>query len=355
MRGGVPENLDEIDETWLSAWLVSAGRADQVRVVAAVREDNPKWHVADTAFISIAYEGAGALSAPSRIFVKLRGEPDPFAPHFPGEIVFYGWAAGSAKSGHPLPVPACHLALSDKKSGASLIFLDDLRETHAPLDWGAHPDNKQCLQVVRALASLHAVSWVLPVTVDTSVIRAREERVDEYIGEQLLGFVDALNGLASPDAVAALEDVCRTAYAFKVKRLTSMLPLCACHGDAHAWNFLYPTDPSVRMATAIDFEDWHVGFPGWDLATFMALFWDAPRRDKLQIGLLKAYYADLRARGVEGYGWRDLWDDYRRGVAFSAIVPLFQWTAGHDPSLWTATVENWYRAYTDLNCSDVMV
>ncbi|MEQ8440712.1 MAG: aminoglycoside phosphotransferase family protein [Alphaproteobacteria bacterium] len=349
-----PAKIADIDAGWLNAWLASSGRAPGVQVVSVDRTDNPKWHVADTAFLSLSCEGDNADAVPQRLFAKLRTVPDPFAPHFPGEVTFYGWAGRCAKAGRRVPVPACHLSLNDRRAGTSLIFLDDLRASHDTLAWGEDPNNRQCLQAVRALAAIHATSWVQPATIDTAVVRAREELVHDYVCNKLPSFLDALDGHVAEDVADALADVCRAAHAHKVNRFTSTLPLCAAHGDAHAWNFLYPKDADVRLAAAIDFESWHVGFPGTDFAAYMALFWDADRRDRLQIGLLNAYFADLRARGATGYGWRDAWNDYRLGIACAASLALFQWDAGHDPSLWTATAKRWHSAFEDLNCTDVL-
>ena len=49
----------------------------------------------------------------------------------------------------------------------------------------------------------------------------------------------------------------------------------------------------------------------YDLAYALVLDWPIETRRQLEERVLRHYHAGLRQRGVEGYGWDQLWNDYR--------------------------------------------
>lgn len=93
------------------------------------------------------------------------------------------------------------------------------------------------------------------------------------------------------------------------------------HGDAHAWNFLFPrvagddaagdADAPVAGVYLIDWQNWQAGPPTFDLATFMVLDWYPERRAGLEATLLRRYHHRLQALGVRAYSWETCWRDYQ--------------------------------------------
>src|SRR5262249_47710369 len=61
------------------------------------------------------------------------------------------------------------------------------------------------------------------------------------------------------------------------------------------------------------------GPPAFDAAYFLGAGLDVEDRRRNESALLRRYHQALVARGVTGYGWDDLWLDYRR-YAFGGFL-----------------------------------
>jgi len=62
------------------------------------------------------------------------------------------------------------------------------------------------------------------------------------------------------------------------------------------------------------------------------------------------------ACGVEGYTWRDCWNDYRLAVVTRALfMPMWQWSSGQPPRAWWASLECALQAFEDLGCAELVM
>lgn len=146
----IPNSPHDITPDWLSKALSGKYGPGMVRVREVEIVAGTKWNVADTAFLSVAYEDAAA-TLPEALFVKIRQEPDPLASIFPGEQQFYKDAKDAA-----LPIAPCLASLVDEESGATCIVLEDLSETHEASAWPLPPALARCSMALRSLAGIHA-------------------------------------------------------------------------------------------------------------------------------------------------------------------------------------------------------
>ena len=87
----------------------------------------------------------------------------------------------------------------------------------------------------------------------------------------------------------------------------------------------------------------------------MALYWPIETRRELERPLLRHYLQTITQRGVTGYSWQQLYEDYRLCVALMVPVAVEYMRDGGDPD-W-----NWFRyglvsrtltAYDDLYNGD---
>lgn len=127
------------------------------------------------------------------------------------------------------------------------------------------------------------------------------------------------------------------------------------HGDAHAWNLLYPKDGATAGIRLIDWDSFIGPLTGaYDLAYFMAVHWYPERRRRHEADLLAHYHEALEARGVRGYTIDALREDYRRAVIQHLQTPVFQSDAGVPPQVWWDHLERIMLAFEDLDCEALL-
>ena len=129
------------------------------------------------------------------------------------------------------------------------------------------------------------------------------------------------------------------------------------HGDAHAWNFLYPRDPNAP-AVLIDWEAWDADVGVFDLAYLITLFWFPAHRARMEKTLVERYHEKLVANGVVGYSWDDCWNDYRHSVIRMLFRPVWWQHARPDDlhwgEIWWPRLERVICAYEDLHCEELL-
>jgi hypothetical protein len=104
----------------------------------------------------------------------------------------------------------------------------------------------------------------------------------------------------------------------------------------------------------IDWQNWQVGPPTFDLATFMVLDWDPERRGRLEGALLRRYHDRLRALGVAGYPWEACRRDYRLAAANALFTCAWRWDNGTEAQYWWPHLERALAAFGDLDCAAVL-
>jgi hypothetical protein len=172
------------------------------------------------------------------------------------------------------------------------------------------------------------------------------------IAGNIAGFFDALGDALGLDARRTYERVFSSALQ-PWMRLTDPRALTIVHGDAHAWNFLFPRS-GVGPAFIVDWQLWHVDVGARDLAFMIALHWYPRRRRELELTLLRHYYEALLTRGVGSYSFDELWLDYRRCAVRNLTLPIIFWSRGMNPEGWWHRLECALAAYRDLDCDELL-
>ena len=89
----------------------------------------------------------------------------------------------------------------------------------------------------------------------------------------------------------------------------------------------------------------------------MALYWPSDLRRELETHVLRHYHQTLAARGVQGYTWPQLYDDYRLSVALMVPVAVEYMRDGGDPD-WNefrcGLVQRTLTACDELACQQLL-
>lgn len=87
-----------------------------------------------------------------------------------------------------------------------------------------------------------------------------------------------------------------------------------------------------------------------DLAYMMGLHWYPDRRRRFERPLLERYHATLVARGVKGYSFAALFDDYRLSALWQITTPVWQAGFRLTPVIWWSHLERAMLTVDDLDC-----
>ncbi len=131
------------------------------------------------------------------------------------------------------------------------------------------------------------------------------------------------------------------------------------HGDVGENNVLVPREDE-RPIYIIDRQPFDWSLTTWlgvyDLAYAMLIDWDTPTRRALEWPVLRRYHDELRRRGVMGYSWEQLVEDYRLTAAMGVYVATEYCRGGVTSRWWSFGPTMLRRVLTacdDLQCADL--
>jgi hypothetical protein len=347
--GQVITDIAQVTPVWLNSVLQQAGGLGH-GPVTDIEFDTSRPFGAVVSKLTVI----GAENQPThRLFLKLADAET--HQQWPGrgsrEVEFYG--AIPAEHYARLPIPRCYHA-GWLEAGYHLL-LDDLTTTHKIIPHPLPPNQRQAEQVVDALARLHAYWWN-DARLGAEMGRSAEQKTvfngDE---EYFLAFADFLGDALWDERRAIFQRAMEAAPRLHERLKKGNLTLI--HGDAHAWNFLYPRE-SGGAAALVDWEAWDADVGVFDLAYLMTLFWFPAHRARTEKALVRRYHNRLIGHGIVGYSWDDCWYDYRHSVIRLLFRPTWWWRERPDnegwAEIWWPRLERVICAYQDLNCEELL-
>ncbi len=333
--------------------VLGAGRVTDVAVVSMTPTILSQiWRLKPT------YEdetGAAANGAPRTLVLKTGTLDTPGGAWVGGrhEAAFYSNVAPSTPAGLLL---RCFESSYDTATAAWHVLVEDVTDTHVvATQWPLPPSMAQCETIVRTFARFHAAWWDHPrlgadigewrdaAWFDQAFARADEEvtrfagAVGDLLSAERLDFYRRLLG-AGPRLVA---------------RQTSRRHMTITHGDSHVWNCFLPKDGTPGGARRFDWDSWGVDTAAVDLAYTMALHWFGDLRRMRESHLLDLYHRTLVEAGVRDYSRQALQDDYRLGVLWQTLKPVFI-QAFIPPVIWWDHLERIHQAVDDLGCRELL-
>ncbi|WP_241385661.1 phosphotransferase family protein [Rhodococcus sp. CH91] len=263
---------------------------------------------------------------PSTLVAKLPASDEAtrrmLAGAYRGEARFYSDIASSVA----VRTPACyHVALG--ADGEFTLLLEDAAPAR-PGDQLSGCDPDEAHDAVRNLAGLHGPRWCDPGLHEldwlTPTDGAQARLLAELYGQAIEASFEGLGDIVAAgdrDTLRACADVTE-AWALARTRRFALL-----HGDYRLDNLLFPPGGEAGVV-AVDWQTLTVGLPARDLSYFIGTGLSIPARREHEKALLATYHRALLCHGVDGYGLRECWDDYRFAMLQGPLVSVFGYAYG---------------------------
>jgi len=296
-------------------------------------------------FLDVTYAGAAASSRPRRLLVKQRPGPLSTKPVPMREVEFYTRLAPALPSP---PIVRCLAAQAPSAASVGAVLIEDLRATHVepPLE-----EEPYFTAAVDALARVHAASWERPEWSTPPPHTEQSIRTNlKKIAEHLPVFFDSAGDALRPAERQLFERVFSSTLRPWLRPLDGRA-VTLTHGSAHLTNVLVAREPGGE-AFLVDWERWRVDLGARDLAYLMLVRRSPHGRGRLEEKLLLRYLDRIEALGVRGYGWDDLWADYRRCWVRNLTAPIRKQHRSDES--WRELLDHAIAAYVELDCEELL-
>ena len=349
--------VEQVTPDWLTGALVRSGaltygRVESYEVVTGERI------LSTNARLSLSYAAGSRGEMPRRLLLKMvnADQGDEF---FGSSEVDYYTRDYVGVEGAPLV--RCYGAAYSAEQRRYHILMDDLSETHVERA-AKEPTLEHGLALAEGLAALHAHWW--------GARRLAEKGESIPNAAQIMRFVDIARpgvehivGYCADRLASHWPDAMRDLYARHpqalIERARVETGFALIHGDANRTNVLVPRQ-GERPIFIIDRQPFNWSLTTWlavyDLAYSIVLDWDTETRRRLEWPILRHYHDQLIRRGVRGYSWDRLYDDYRLCAAMCVYVATEWCRGGVDEqwtSIWLPMLQKSMTACDDLKCNQL--
>jgi len=361
-----PTTTTEISAEWMTEALRGSGTIGPDTSVAAIRADAGSAGVGfmgEVAVVDVEYSG-DAPGAPARVVAKfsttvpeIRTMMHPTRV-FEREHRFYERLASET----PVRTPEVYHVTCDVSDDPAaeryMLLLEDLGGLELG-DQLAGVSPEQAEAALVGLARHHARFWNRAGLDDASfipTINGPLNKAGEGIYNQSLpGFKEVFSDALMPEMVP-IADVYGSNHPLLLDRFAAM-PHTLVHFDYRADNLFFDTDGSVVV---IDWQSISIGGGAADVGYFLGQNLSIADRRAHENDLLHAYHDTLVAGGVTGYGFDQFFDDYRVGVVYGWVIPVFavgslDTSSDRAMALWTAVLERVQDAIFDHNAQEFIV
>jgi Ecdysteroid kinase-like family len=264
--------------------------------------------------------------------------------------------ASSSQSKNHKIIPWIWYAHGDMTSGAKVVIMEDLSQTHVdsgvffgpgnPNNWKrdlpkmvarAGPNIPSAAHVAKVtfveLAQVHATFWcrqdLLKDDYDwmrghawlqgkgKDTWEASQGLLRRFWGHYLEREKDASKPTLSWDTTvrAAVEkSIQGISWEAQVKRLHKNGRWCAVHGDCWPGNFMWMINSQeTQMLKLLDWEMVGIGSGPQELGQYVLSNMDPVERRDCEKDLIQAYFAELKRCGVTNVDWDYCWSEYKLG------------------------------------------
>ena len=359
MSDDVITNLEQVTTDWLTAVLTQSGALKRGQVTAFQAESGGG-HWSSNARLTLSYSAGAQGDCPMHLFLKLvdtdTGDGEFF---LPSEVTYYTRDYVDLPDA---PLVRCYHGAYDAAQNRYHLLLDDLSATHQAA-YDLQPTPEHGLAVAEGLAILHAHWWGDGRLRQNGAAFHDAGHIHRFveIGRPGLPYVQAVFGeRLKSHWLELMAQIFARLPARMVARAQDRTHLTLIHGDPNPGNMLVPL-VGERPLYLIDLQPFDWSLTTWtgpyDLAYLMALYWPSNLRRELEIPVLRHYFKTLRARGVQGYAWEQLYEDYRLCVALMVPVAVEYMRDGGDPD-WNdfryGLVQRTLTACDDLDCQQLL-
>jgi len=357
MPAEVITHLEQVTPEWLTA-VLSNSDALTTGAVAAFDVDRGRGNWSTNAHLNVRYVNGSQGALPQRLFLKLVNtdlEDESFGP---SEVTYYTRDYAGVQDA---PLVRCYNAAYSEEMQRYHLLLDDLSETHVEASKKA-PTLAYGLALAEGLAAMHARWWGAQRLAEagTPIHNAKHIRRFVEIAEPGVGHI--LNQFSAkleshwPAAIRALYAKHPQAI---IQRTQDDNGFTLIHGDVGCTNILVPRDGD-RPIYIIDRQPFDWSLTTWlgvyDLAYAIVLDWEIETRRRLELPILKHYHNQLIKKGVTGYSWKRLFDDYRLSAAMGVYIATEYCRGGVNERqimYWLPKLQRSLTACDDLACHEL--
>ncbi len=350
MTAPVPTTTADVTAEWLTSALRSSGVLPDSASVASLRIDDGAAGVGfmgSVGRIEVAYEGDGADDAPTSMVVKFpTSSPEVMAMMHPTRVYerehrFYDQLAEST----PMRTPAAYHVVcetsDDPASERYLLVMEDLHG-HELGDQVAGLTVDQAETALRGLASHHARFWGGAGLEDADFVPDIDGPLNlqgqAIYDASLPGFLEIFGEHVVPE-LRPIAEVYGRNHPLLLRRFAAM-PHTLVHFDFRADNLFFDGDEVV----VIDFQAISKGGGAADVGYLLSQNLAGDVRREHEDELLRLYHQTLLDHGVSGYELDQLAADYRVGVMYGWVIPVFavgtlDASSERAMALWTTVLE----------------
>ena len=358
MSNTVITTLEQVTPDWLTSTLYASG-ALTAGVVTSFDADTGSGNWSANAILHVRYSDDAAGKKPSRLFLKMvstdLGDGEWFGP---SEVDYY---TRDYRDVPDAPLVQCYSAAYAGELHRYHLLLDDLSPTH--LSAGDKPPTLEYgLALAEGFAALHARWWGAARLAEAGAPFHDADHIRRFVAIGAPGvdyLVDGAGHLLEPHWPDLMRDLFAHLPAALVARAGDDNGFTLIHGDAGEYNILVPRQGD-RPIYLIDRQPFDWSLTTWlgayDLAYAMVIDWDTDLRRALEEPILRRYHAELLRRGVTGYSWERLYDDYRLGAATTVAVATEYCRGGISERWWSfgpTMLRRTLIACDDLRCAEL--
>ena len=356
----LPTSSAEITPDWLTARLRESGTIDTSTSVATIERDLMGAGIGfmgEVGRIKVAYSGG---SGPATMICKIPTQDATIRGMLAAAKVFEREARFYADVAPALDVVPKALGIaSDLEHDDHVLVLQDLGHLRVG-DQAKGVDEKDARATMIAAARLHARYWQnadldridwMPMANSEGMKIGRE-----VYQASLPGFLQVFAHAIDPDMVSVMER-----YGDNVHQLLdriAAMPNTVVHFDFRLDNLFF--DDSTGAVWMIDFQTSSKGGGAYDIGYFMSQSVPIDVRRAHEDSLLHTYHDELVRLGVKNYSYEQFFQDYRVGVLYGWIIPVYavgtlDSSSERAMALWTEVIKRAQSAMRDHSVSDFLI
>jgi hypothetical protein len=358
MIENVITSLEQVTNEWLTAVLSRSGALTQGSV-AGFDVDTGRGNWSTSGSLSLEYSPDAQGERPSRLFLKMVntdiGDEESFGP---SEVYYYTRDYVDVPDA---PLLRCYDGRYSPTLQRYHLLLEDVAATHT-IACDKPPTLEYGLALAEGFAILHAHWWGAARLAEANLPLHDAAHIRRFVAIAEPGVGHIVGRVASelqPHWPAAIRDLFAHHPQAMINRTQDSNGFTLFHGDAGCYNIMVPREGEWPLYL-IDRQPFDWSLTTWlgiyDLAYAIALDWDVEARRQWERPILRHYHETLISRGVQGYSWEQLWDDYRLCVAMGVYIAVEYCSGQYNEEtqwVWLPMLQKALTACDDLNCYEL--
>lgn len=358
MKENVITHLEQVTPEWLTAILTKSGALTQ-GTVTAVSIDTGRGNWSTSGSLQLAYSPNAQGERPSRLFLKMVNTDL-------GDGEYFGRSEVDYYLRDYVDVPdAPLLRCYDGRFSPTLqcyhLLLEDVSATHT-IACDQPPTLAYGLALAEAFAILHGRWWGAAGLAEARALRHDAAHIGRFVAIAEPGAEHIISQFAAelkPHWPAAIRDIFARHPQAMINRSQDANGFTLFHGDAGCYNIMVPRTEAQPLYL-IDRQPFDWSLTTWlgvyDLVHALILHPGGEADRQWDLTILHHYHETLIQRGVSGYSWEQLWDDYRLCVAMGVYVAVEYCRGGvNKPAqwVWLPMLQRALTVCDELHCAEL--